>query len=304
MKKLSKAFTYLSDKGYRFRFNNAHGLYRNMPDDEFLKKMFYYKMGRPLDLEAPSTFNEKLQWLKLHDRNPLYIKLVDKYAVKEYIEKQLGAEYVIPTLGVWDNADDIDFDKLPQKFVLKCTHDSHGLVICKDKSKLDIPAAREVLKKGLRRNYFIVGREWPYKSVPPRIIAEEYMTDEPDVDSFTDYKFFCFDGEVDCVMVCLDRQTGDTKFYFFDRDWNLKRLNKRGKAAPEGFTIPKPKMMDEMFKIAEKLSQGMPFVRVDLYQSCGKIYFGELTFYPDSGFDANILPETDQYWGSLIKLKK
>lgn len=299
-----KAYQYLFDKGYRFRVNVSHDYYHDMSDEEFLKKMFYYKMGYPLDLNSPSTFNEKLQWLKLHDRNPLYTRLVDKYAVKAYVAKKIGKEYIIPTLGIWKDVDEINFDKLPQKFVLKCTHDSHCIIICNDKSKLDIPLVKEKLRKGLKRNYYWVGREWPYKNVPHRIIAEKYMTDEEGVDTFTDYKFFCFNGKVDCVMVCLDRQTNDTKFYFFDSNWKLLKLNKRGKAAPEGFTIPKPSAMDQMFELAAKMAEGMPFVRVDLYQSCGKIYFGEMTFYPTNGFDANILPETDKYWGNLLTLKK
>ena len=178
------------------------------------------------------------------------------------------------------------------------------MCICKDKSQLDIPKVKRELRKGLKENYYLSGREWPYKNVPRKIICEKYMKDNADSKDFTDYKFFCFDGYVDCVMVCLDRSSGDTKFYFFDKDWRLKRLNVRGKNAPEDFTIPKPSGMDEMFRIAEELSKGLPFVRVDLYQSDNQIYFGELTFFPDSGFDKNLLPETDQYFGNLIKIDK
>ncbi|SHM48007.1 ATP-grasp fold amidoligase family protein [Ruminococcus flavefaciens] len=275
-----------------------------MPDSLFLRLFYKHHMGKKLNLKDPKTFNEKLQWLKLHDRRPEYTTMVDKYAVKKYVADKIGEQYIIPTLGVWEKFDDIDFDKLPDRFVLKCTHDSGGLAICKDKSNFDMQAARAKIEKSLKTNYYHSLREWPYKNVPPRIIAEKYMTDDENSEGFTDYKFFCFDGKVDCVMVCLDRYTGDTKFYFFDKDWNLKRLNKRGKAAPEGFTIPKPECMDQMFELAAKLSEGITFVRVDLYQSCGQIYFGELTFYPDSGFDENILPEADEYWGRLLKLKK
>lgn len=259
-------------------------------------------MGRPLDLANPRTFNEKLQWLKLYNRNPLYTTLVDKVAAKKWATEKLGEQYIIKTLGVWPRFDDIDFNKLPNQFVLKCNHDSGSYVICKDKKKLDLAQAKAKLDGGLKRNFYYKFREWPYKNVPPRIIAEEYMADKNGV--LVDYKFACFHGQVDNVMVCLDRHINDVKFYFFDRDWNLKRLNVRGKNAPEGFTIPKPPCMDEMFDIATKLSEGIPFVRVDLFECDGKIYFGEMTFFPDSGFDANLLPETDLYFGQMIDLDK
>ncbi|WP_308604894.1 ATP-grasp fold amidoligase family protein [uncultured Fibrobacter sp.] len=280
----------------------------------YLKILYRLNMKKPLNLKAPRTFNEKLQWLKLYDRKPEYTTLVDKYAVKEYIAQKIGSEYVIPTLGVWDKFEDIDFDKLPDQFVLKCTHDSGGLVICRDKSKLDIEAARQKINKSLKYNYYYRWREWPYKNVPPRIIAEKYMEDDQGASlqgfkekasakgNLTDYKFFCFNGQVDCVMVCLDRSSGNTKFYFFDRDWQLLRYNIRGKNAPENFTIPKPSNMEEMFAMAQKLSEGLPFVRIDLYSVSGKTFFGEMTFFPDSGFDCNLLWETDLHWGEKIDL--
>lgn len=278
---------------------------RNMPDEKYLKIKYYLSLGKKLDLENPQTFNEKLQWIKLFDRNPLYTQLVDKYLARDYIKEKLGEEYLIPLLGAWDNPDDIDFDALPEQFVLKCNHNSGlGMCICKDKSKLDIKKVKAELKKGLAQDYYLSGREWPYKNVPRKVIAEKYMTDSANTDEFTDYKFFCFDGYVDCVMVCTERNTGDTKFYFFDEDWELKKYNIRGKEAPKGFTLPKPPKMDEMFKIARELSKGIPFVRADLYNSYGNIYFGEMTFFPTSGFDANLLPETDKYFGSLIDLEK
>lgn len=281
---------------------HLYGLFNFLPDSIDIRLLYLAHMGKLPDLNSPKTFNEKLNWLKLCDRNPLYTTLVDKCAVKQWVVDKIGEQYVIPTLGVWNKFDDIDFDKLPNQFVLKCTHDSGSYVICKDKAKLDKRAARKKLTTALKRNFYYVGREDPYKNVPPRIIAEKYIEDRNGV--FVDYKFSCFNGYVDCVMVCLDRHINDVKFYFFDKDWNLKRLNVRGKNAPEGFTIPKPSCMDEMFEIAAKLSKGIPFVRVDLFECDGKIYFGEMTFFPDSGFDANLLPETDLYFGSLIDLNK
>lgn len=294
---------YILNPDYRFLLNADAGKYNSMPDSEYIKKMFRANMGRDLDLDAPKTFNEKLQWLKLFDRKPEYTVMADKYLVRRYIGEKLGGEYLIPLLGVWDSPDDIDFTSLPEQFVLKCNHNSGlGMYICRNKSELNEKKVIAGLRKGLNQDYYLRGREWPYKNISRKIICEKYMTDSPESKDFSDYKFFCFNGMVDCVMLCLERSSGDTKFYFFDRDWNLKRYNIRGKNAPEGFTLPKPDNIDKMFEIASELSKGLPFARIDLYNSEGKIFFGEITFYPDSGFDANLLPETDEYFGSLITL--
>lgn len=294
---------YILNPDYRFLLNADAGKYNSMPDSEYIKKMFRANMGRELDLDAPKTFNEKLQWLKLFDRKPEYTVMADKYLVRQYIGEKLGGEYLIPLLGVWDSPDDIDFTSLPEQFVLKCNHNSGlGMYICRNKSELNEKKVIAGLRKGLNQDYYLRGREWPYKNISRKIICEKYMTDSPESKDFSDYKFFCFNGMVDCVMLCLERSSGDTKFYFFDRDWNLKRYNIRGKNAPEGFTLPKPDNIDKMFEIASELSKGLPFARIDLYNSEGKIFFGEITFYPDSGFDANLLPETDEYFGSLITL--
>ncbi len=300
-----KGIKFVIDSDYRKVFLAGYGIYNKLDDKEFLKKIFGASMGYELDLENPRTFNEKLQWLKLYDRKSEYTMMVDKYKVREYIKEQIGEEYLIPLLGVWDKPEDIDFNELPEQFVLKCNHNSGlGMCICKDKSKLNIERVKSELRKGLKQDYYLTGREWPYKNVPRKIICEKYMVDNSDEkqEELTDYKFFCFDGYVDCVMVCIERQTGNPKFYFFDENWNLVRCNIRGKEAPEGFTLPKPDCMNEMFQIASKLSKGKPFTRIDLYNCNGKIYFGEITFFPDSGFDKNLLPEADKHWGSLITL--
>ena len=280
---------------------NYHHMLNWMPDKMYLKIMYWANMHKKLNLNSPKTFNEKLQWLKLYDRNPEYVRMVDKCEAKNYIAEVLGEQYIIPTLGIWEHFEDIDFIKLPNQFVLKCVHDSGGLVICKDKSKLNLETAKKTINSSLKTNYYWNGREWPYKNIRPRIIAEQYMEDS-ELHELRDYKFFCFNGNVESVMVCMERNTGSPKFYFFDKEWNLKKYNKRGKDAPEGFTLPKPKCMDDMFYIAEKLSKGIPYVRVDLYCINKKIYFGEMTFYPDSGFDANLLPESDAYWGKMLVL--
>lgn len=446
------------------------GFFNYMTDEQYLKLRYKITFGNKLNLDNPHLFNEKLQWLKIYDRNPLYTTLVDKYAVREYIKEKLGEEYLIPLVGgPWINAQDIDFSRLPDQFVLKCTHDSGSVVICRDKENLDCEAVVKKLNKALKHNFYYWGREWPYKNVPPQIIAEKYMTDKPweelrdyklmcfnskvkatlvcsdrfsdggikitfydsnwkrlpfkrhyqaseveiekpktyeemchvaeklsenitfvrmdfyeinrkvyfgeftfypgsgfekfypsewdeglgrwiklpndtggghllidkgyiiwihqegivrgngvgsrisgnrevfrpkEMKALVDYKFFCFGGLVDSVMACTERETGNPKFYFFDRNWRLRKYNRRGKEMPDDFTIPRPECMDEMFSIAEKLSRGMPFVRVDLYCVNGSIYFGEMTFYPDSGFDTNLLPEADVFLGKKLVLNR
>lgn len=301
--KIKKMFLFLTDKNERFMMLDRRGFFNKIPDEEYLKRKFKAVMGEELNLDNPKTFNEKLQWLKLYNRKPEYTMMVDKYAVREYIAEKLGEEYLIPLLGVWDDPDEIDFDALPNQFVLKCNHNSGlGMCLCTDKSKLNIQKVKSELKKGLAQDYYITGREWPYKDVKRKIICEKYMTDYEDSNDFTDYKFFCFNGYVDCVMVCLERNSGETKFYFFDESWNLKRYNLRGFNAPEGFTFSKPANMDEMFRIAATLSKDFAFVRIDLYSTETQVYFGEMTFFPDSGFDYNLLETTDEYFGSIINL--
>ncbi len=270
-------------------------------DPQYVKMMFYRDMGYRLNLENPTTFNEKLQWLKVYNHQPQYPAMVDKVAAKEYVAAILGPEYIIPTLGVWDSFEEIDFDSLPEKFVLKTTHDSKSVVICTDKTSFDRESARKRLTASLQRSYYLKYREWPYKEIKPRILAEEYMVDESGTE-LKDYKFSCYNGVATDVMLCFDRASGDTKFYFFDPEWNLLRYNRRGKEAPEGFTVPKPKNMDKMFEIAARLSEGVPYLRVDLYNINGRILFGELTFFPRSGCDCNLLRETDLLFGSRITL--
>ncbi len=287
------------------QYFETKGIFNRLSDKKYLKLMYRLQMGKKLDLDNPKTFNEKLQWLKLYDRNPEYTKLVDKYEVKRIVADKIGAEYIIPTLGVWDKFDDIDFDKLPNQFVLKCTHDSGGLVICKDKSKFDIKSAKKKINRSLRSNYYYHGREWPYKNVEPRIIAEEFLSDDDNVESgLTDYKFFCFDGLAYSVMICIDRNTGDPKYYFFDKSRKLLRLNKRSKLVSDDFHVNFPDCIDKMFDLAEKLSKGFPHVRVDLFSSKNKPYFGELTFFSESGMDNNLLPEAEKIFGDLINLEK
>lgn len=270
-------------------------------DSLYTRLKFRKNLHRWPDLKNPRTFNEKLCWLKLHRREPEMSVMVDKAQAKDYVRDILGEEYIIPTFGLWERAEDIDFGLLPDRFVMKGTHDSGRVIVCTDKNQLDFDRARQEMQQSLDRDFYAITREWPYKNVPHRIIAEQFIRQSDG--GLTDYKFFCFNGHVDCVMVCIDRHLGKPKFYFFDRNWNFLRLNKRGVAAPEGFTLSRPEGMERMFEIASILSKGQPFVRVDLYNVDGKIYFGELTFYPDGGVDPNILPSTDQRWGDLLDLK-
>lgn len=277
-------------------------LFYFLPDKLYLQIVFRLEMGYKLNLKNPQTFSEKLQWLKLYNRKPEYTTMVDKAAVKEHVAKIIGEEYITPTLGVWDRFEDIDFDSLPNQFVLKTTHGggNTGVVICKDKSSFDKESAKTRLNKSLKSCIYRRYKEWPYKNVKHRIIAEEYIIDS--TGELNDYKFSTYNGEATDVMVCLERGSGDTKFYFFDSNWNLLRYNKRGKDAPTDFTIPKPKNMDKMFEIAATLSKNTPYLRVDLYNVDGKVYFGELTFFPQSGFDRNLLKETEILFGSRIKI--
>lgn len=272
-------------------------------DKLYLKIKWKLRMGSSLDLRNPRTFNEKIQWLKLYDRKPIYTTMVDKYEAKKYVASIIGEEYIIPTLGIFNKVDDIDFDSLPNQFVLKCTHDSGGIVICKDKSKFDINVAKQTLNKYLHRRYYWRNREWPYKNVKPRIIAEQYMEDSK-YHELRDYKFFCFDGEVKALFIASDRQKKgeETKFDFFDADYNHLDLRN---GHPNSEVLPaKPQSFELMKQLAAKLSKGTPHVRVDFYEVNGKCYFGELTFSHWSGLVGFEPEEWDNTFGEWIKIPK
>ena len=271
-----------------------------IPDDVYVKIVFRLKMGYKLNLKNPKTFNEKLQWLKLYDRKPIYTDYVDKYKVRNIVENLIGNKYLIPLLGVWNSFEEIDFNKLPNQFVLKCNHDSGGLVICKEKSSFDIKAAKNKINSSLKTNYYYHSREWHYKNVKPLIIAEKYIEDYSG--ALIDYKFFCFNGKSDFVMICVDRFTDKKKFYFFDENWKRLKFTKSDFEDSEQIHIPKPKNLNKMFEIASVLSNDMKFARIDLYECDEKIYFGEITIIPDSGFDNTFNKDTDLFLGSKILL--
>lgn len=322
MKKLLK---YITDKDYRLLVNAGRGKYDKLPDKEYLEKIFKASMGYSLNLENPQTFNEKLQWLKLYNRNPAYTVMVDKYKVRDYIKETIGEEYLIPLLGVWDKAEDIDFDKLPNQFVLKCTHDSGGLCICRNKSIFDRRQCVEYLNKRLSNNYYKQWREWPYKNVSPKIIAEQYIDvtqntplkcgDIMSVEELQceqgllDYKFMCFSGRVQALFLDIGVVKGSSKHaenYYrnvYDREFNLLPVKETRENYP--LKIKMPDNFNQMVEIAEKLSSGLPHVRIDLYSIKGRIFFGEFTFFHGSGLSNFFVPkEWDKIFGDWIELPK
>lgn len=279
----------------------ATGIGRLIPDKTYLNIRFKKVFGRSVNWKDPKSYSEKLQWLKVYDRKPIYTTMVDKYEAKQYVAKKIGDEYIIPTLGVWDKVSDINFDALPDQFVLKCTHDSGGLVICPDKSKLDIDEAKKKLAHSLKQNFFWSGREWPYKNVKPRIIAEKYMVDESGYE-LKDYKFFCFDGEPKALFIASDRQVEgeETKFDFFDMEFNhLPFTNGHPNAT---HPVKRPDSFEKMKELAATLSEDIPQLRVDFYDIKGQIYFGELTFFHHSGLETFDPEEWDYKFGEWIKL--
>lgn len=280
---------------------NIRGYLRFIPDEMWIKYKYKRKFGRTLNLENPKSFSEKLQWMKLYYRNPLCKTMVDKYDAKQYVAKLIGEEYIIPTLGVWDRFEDIDFDALPDQFVLKCTHDSGGLVICRDKTKLDIKAAKRKIKKCFKRNYYWHGREWVYKDIKSRVIAEAYMEDASGRE-LIDYKFYCFNGEPKFLYISVGLENHATaSISFFDFDFNKMPFYrtdfKQFETAPS-----KPEKFEQMIELATELSKGFPFLRVDLYQINGQVYFSELTFVPSGGM-MPLKPDTaDMEIGKLLNL--
>ena len=273
---------------------------RFLPDRAYIQLYYVSRFGRFADLKHPKTFNEKLNWLKLHDHNPLYPTLVDKYEVKQNVAEKIGPEYVIPTLGVWEHFDDIDFDSLPDQFVLKCTHDSEGVVIVRDKEKLDKTAAKQKIEAALRVNFYYIGREWPYKSVRPRIIAEQLLVD-PSGDELKDYKLMCFNAEVKCTFVCSNRDSaGGLCINTYDRQWQPMPFGRENPRNP--VETEKPVCYEKMVELAQTLSRNISFARVDFYEVDGRPFFGELTFYPGSGMKRFVPESWDDTLGQWLRL--
>ena len=280
---------------------NYHHLLDWLPDAIYLKMMYWASMHKSLNLKEPKTFNEKLQWLKLYNRNHEYTKMVDKYEAKKYVSARIGEQYVVPTLGVWNRFEQIDFDMLPNQFVLKCTHDSGGLVICRDKEDLDLNIAKEKLRKSLFTNYYYNGREWPYKDVSHRILAEEYL--ENGEEGLHDYKIWCFNGEPQYIQYITGRIGKVTYEKFYDKNWT-----------PQSFTyhnpilksdVECPEQLGKMLDLARKLAKDSPFLRVDFYVlNNSEIKFGELTFYPMSGFEKWHPEEMGNKLGEMLSISQ
>lgn len=279
------------------------GFARFIPDSIYLKILYRLKIGKKLNLSNPQTFNEKIQWLKLNDRNPDYIMLVDKYEVKKYVAERIGDKYIIPTLGVWDKYEDIDFDLLPEQFVLKCTHDSGGLVICKDKSKFDMKKSKKKLTRALRNNYYYVFREWPYKNVKPRIIAEKYIAESGKIVP-EDYKIYCMNGTPKYIAVMHNRFNENEKLSetVYDINWIPQNFSFDEHFSISNVVQQKPDCLDELLNISAILCQGISQVRVDFYIIENKIFFGEITFYTASGLQKMIPIEMDEIIGKMVQI--
>ncbi len=277
----------------------VYNLLRILPDKQYIKLQYWYLTKRKLNLKDPKRYNEKLQWLKLYDRKDEYTLYVDKYRVKDYIDKKIGKSHVIKTLKKWDNVEDINIDELPQKFVLKCNHDSKSVFICKNKSEFDLEKVKEKLKKSLKHNQFYYGREWPYKNVKPLIFAEEYIEDESG--GLRDYKVLCFDGVPKYVQVHSGRFTDNYTHDIYDINWNLMEFNQKGEVSSSK-KYKKPIFLKEMLELSAILSRGIPHIRVDWYFADGNLYFGELTFFDAAGY-LDFTPESYNYiLGEMIKL--
>jgi len=275
-----------------------------LPDKTFIKLLYHYVTGNELDLENPKTFTEKLQWLKINDKNPLYPTLVDKISAKKWVAEKIGGTYIIPTLCVWDRIEDVDFSNLPDKFVLKCNHNSGNVIICQNRKSFDVDAAKRALEKSLNDRYYLKGREWPYKYVKPRVFAEIYMSpsDIWEYKPLIDYKFYCFNGVPMYVQVIKNRGYNET-VDFYNMNWEKQPftgVNPTAKMSDKVDTAPST--LENMKEVAAKLSMGFPFMRVDLYEINHKVYFGELTLYPSGGFGCFKPKEYNLIIGNQLRL--
>ena len=278
----------------------AHNLLK-ISDEKYLKMLYKHKLKKELNLECPKTFNEKMQWLKLYNRNPEYTKMVDKYEVREYIKEMIGEKYLIPLIGIYENFDEIKFESLPNQFVMKCTHDFGSVIICKDKANFNIKAAKKRINKCQKINFYFMGREWPYKNVKPRIIIEKYMEDES-LNELKDYKVFNFNGEPKLIQVDSNRFSKH-KRNMYTTNWEKLNMNLRCDITDD-MEIKKPTKLNEMLEISKALAKNTPFMRTDFYVVNDKIYFGEITFFPASGFGKFIPDEYDMILGDMIELPK
>lgn len=270
-----------------------------MSDQAHIKKQYYVRTGNKLNLDEPVLFNEKMQWLKLYDRNERYTLMADKFAAKKYVSDKIGDKYVIPILGVWDKVEDINICTLPKQFVLKTTHGSGNVFICKDKDIFDFGSAFQGISDSLKENYFYHAREWPYKNIRPRIIAEEYMKNGSD-DVLNVYKVFNFNGKPNLIQVIKNDKTANETVDYYDTEWNRLDIHQNFPNSKEG--IEKPVSLDEMLKLSALCSEGIPFLRTDWYEIDEHLYFSEFTFFSDAGFEPFYPCEWDRILGEMLVL--
>lgn len=308
MSKIQSALQMLKSDRSTFMAAIIQNFFGWLPDKTYLQLLYRFKMGHRLDLNHPKTFTEKIQWLKLYNRRPEYTLMVDKYAVKKYVADIIGEKYIIPTLGVWDKPEDIDWDALPNEFVLKTTHGggSGGVVICKDKKTFDRNKAILTLRDSMNGDIYRSLREWPYKDVKKRVLAEKYMAPKDMVNNpiydLSDYKFFCFNGEPKYCQVIRDRHSKES-IDFYDMNWRHQEFVGLNPIASNGINpVPRPLPLDDMICICHKLSENMKFVRIDMYVIDNRIYFGEITFYPASGMGLFNPDKWNEELGNLISL--
>lgn len=294
---------FLFNQQKRILFLSHFKLSKKIDDKKYLEKMYFAKTGQVLNLDKPISFGEKLQWLKLYNRNPIFTIMVDKVLAKDYVANILGDEIIIPTIAIWDDPADINFDKLPNKFVLKCNHNSGlGMVICKDKNSIDKKKVVKELKRGIEEDFYSHGREWPYRGINKKVFAEQYMKNSSD-EELRDYKFYCFNGEPKYCQVICNRSKDET-IDFFDLEWHVQEFTGLDLPyKPHAAYIDKPNCFDDMIEKARILANDIPFVRIDFYEINNKVYFGEITFFPASGF-GRLYPEIwNNKLGELVQLE-
>jgi hypothetical protein len=289
--------------GYKIFLGLTHlGFFRKMKDERYLRLLYRGVLARPLHLDPPVLYSEKLQWLKLHDKNPMYPTLCDKFAVRGFVRERVGEECLVDLYGVWDDPDEIDFTALPEQFVLKCTHDSGSAIICMDKSTFDVANAKASLRKRLEKDYSIPGREWPYHDVPRRVMAERYLTDANGTQAM-DYKFFCFDGKACLILVCTNQSDHHSGNYTYKMDFSLFPIYSSVTPQADDPHLEKPAHFERMVEIAQALSAGFVHMRVDLYDTPDGVKFGEMTLHSSSGLSQTMTLDGDRFLGGLLRLE-
>ncbi len=300
---IKKVCKYLINKQYRFYVNNTRKIYKYKNDKKFLKLFFLMAFNKKLNLENPITYQEKVQWLKLNDRKQIYTVMADKLQMKAYVSKIIGEQYVVPIIKVWNSVDDIDFSQLPKKYVLKCNHNSgRGMYICKDCNDINIAAIKRELKKGIKENYYIYYREWPYKNIERKVFAEEYL-EKKDGSEIIEYKVLCFEGQAKLVKLIRNRFTEHPTQDFYTAHWEKTEIYESDIPKSEDI-VPPPKKLEEIITLSEKIADNMHHLRVDWYDVDGRIYVGELTFFDGAGFSEFLPKKYNEIIGSWIKLNR